>query len=925
MWVVTFAVSQLLAPEPDVEDAKAAGIDKFEFPTATEGRMIPLGWGTHRIKGPNVLWYGDLKTVPITQEIKVSMFKKKDVVTGHRYYVGFQIGICLGPVALRKIWIGDELAWSGNQTTDGDISISAKDTSGTFRFYTGSKTQSVDTYLDTHQTICPAYRGMAYGVFKQGYVGQSTSVKPWSFEVTRIPTDLGCTYPIVNSWDCNPMEMAYEILTHTEWGYGYPSADVNIPEFKSVADTLYNEGNGISLAVQQQRKATSLIAEIEKQIDGRFRIDPTTGKWRITLARDDYSVGSLRKADNNNVKNIEEVVNFSRAAWDETVNSVRIQYQRRANNYSLSYAPAQDGANMRIQNRVIPATYTFEGVKDDTLANKIAWRELRSHSYPFAKGRFKMDRSFWDAYVGEVFALSFTQGSLTITDLPMRITRIDTGNKEEPEILVDAVQDVFSYKVASFADPDVSSWTAPDKNLIPFPAAEQVGFEAPYAFTRRHEVTTEGRVFLSGVCQGREEIGYAFRQRNAVGTPSGSFFDAGQASSFMFVGTLDSAIDNDDSTIDILTDMNVAEILDSNATDVGNELTNLLLIGDEFIACTGATTITGGIQLNNCYRGLLDSAQQSHAAGTAVRFISVGGDLTITAFPLTNNVDIKLLPFDFNGNQVSESDAGLTTISFTMANRERRPYPPTFMELNGSQYPIGSVSMDVQQGSIEDDKGIKVEFNRRDYRIYDEVSQNATDAETLDPTFPAANTTEYAVEVWKDPSGTPSLLYTTGWQSTKIDYAYRTEILRYMDGVIPSELRIKIKTRHTFSSVVYEATQTLDWDLTCGSAELSGDQNMGVLGDTEVSASWTAPDTGSYSCTIGRANTAGPIEYRLNGGGWSTCIAQSATTGSMTGVTANDTIEIRANGLALGGGATETIFRADSPSSAEDGYAIFVP
>jgi hypothetical protein len=718
------------------------------------------------------------------------------------------------------------------------------------------------------------------------------------------------------------MEMAYEILTHTEWGYGYPSSDVDIPEFQDAADTLYTEGNGISMAIMAQRKATSLIAEIEKQIDGRFRIDPTTGKWRIALARDGYSIGSLRVADNDNIK---EVINFSRAAWDETFNSIRIQYQRRVNDYSQSYAPAQDGANMRIQNRVVPATWTFEGVKDDALANKIAWRELRSSSYPFAKGRFKMDRTFWDAYVGEVFALTYTHGSLEIDQLPMRITRIDTGNKDEPEIIVDAVQDVFSYRSPSFADPDASSWTAPDKNLIPFPATEQVGFEAPYAFTRRDEVTTEGRVFLSGVSQGREEAGYLFRQRNAVGTPSGSFFDAGQGSSFMFAGALDSAIDNDDSTIDVLTDMNVAEILDSNATDVGNELTNLLLIGDEFVACTGATTITGGIRLTGCYRGLLDSAQQSHAAATAVKFIFVGGALTVTAFPLTNNVDIKLLPYDLHGNQVSESDAALTTISLTMANRERRPYPPTFTELNGTQYPTGSVSLDVQQGSIEDDKGIEIEFNRRDYRIYDEVSQNATDAETLDPTFPAANTTEYAIEVWKDPSGTPSLLYTTGWQSTKIDYAYRTAILRYMDGVIPSELRIKIKTRHTFDTVVYEATQTLDWDFLCGSAELSGDQNMGVLGNTEISTSWTAPDTGSYSCTIGRANTAGPIEYRLNGGGWLTCIAQSATTGSMTGVTSGDTIEIRANGLALGGGATETIFRANSPTSAEDAYAIFVP
>jgi len=55
LWAATFAVSQLLTPKPEVEDAKAATIDEFNFPTATEGRVIPLGWGTYKVEGPNVL------------------------------------------------------------------------------------------------------------------------------------------------------------------------------------------------------------------------------------------------------------------------------------------------------------------------------------------------------------------------------------------------------------------------------------------------------------------------------------------------------------------------------------------------------------------------------------------------------------------------------------------------------------------------------------------------------------------------------------------------------------------------------------------------------------------------------------------------------------------------------------------------------
>jgi hypothetical protein len=316
----------------------------------------------------------------------------------------------------------------------------------------------------------------------------------------------------------------------------------------------------------------------------------------------------------------------------------------------------------------------------------------------------------------------------------------------------------------------------------------------------------------------------------------------------------------------------------------------------------------------------LDSAQAEHAAAAPVYFINVGGQLTDTAFDTTYNVDIKLLPFDQHGNVISEGDA--TEIALTMAVRERRPYPPTFLDLNSVQYPSGTVSLDVQQGANEDTKGIKVEFNRRDFRIYDEVSQNHTDAETVDPTFPAANTTQYAVEVWKDPSGTPALLYTTGWQATATDYAYRSTILRYLDGVLPTELLIKIKTRHTYEAVVYEAIQELIWEFDAGSAELTGDFNLGALADLGVSNVWTAPTTGTYACTIGHVNSGGPIEYRLNGGGWNTAIATSAASGDITGVTASDTIEVRSNGLSLSG-VNETIMKIDSPSSAVDAYAIF--
>jgi len=202
------------------------------------------------------------------------------------------------------------------------------------------------------------------------------------------------------------------------------------------------------------------------------------------------------------------------------------------------------------------------------------------------------------------------------------------------------------------------------------------------------------------------------------------------------------------------------------------------------------------------------------------------------------------------------------------------------------------------------------------------VSQHGVDASTINGDFPSNNTTQYAVEVWNDPDGTPTLLYTTGWQSTATDHLYRTEILRWLDGVLPTKLRVKLKTRHTYATVVYAALQTVDWDFDVSSSELSGDHNFGTLSPSETSTSWTAPDTGTYAFSLGTALDSGAlVEARINGGSWGTVISGGASSGNLAGVTAGDTVEVRHDDSASSG---QTILRVNSPTSAEDGYAILI-
>jgi len=54
------ALSYVLMPKPQQEKPPAA-MD-LEAPTAEAGRTIPVVFGTMRVKGLNVLWYGDIQT-----------------------------------------------------------------------------------------------------------------------------------------------------------------------------------------------------------------------------------------------------------------------------------------------------------------------------------------------------------------------------------------------------------------------------------------------------------------------------------------------------------------------------------------------------------------------------------------------------------------------------------------------------------------------------------------------------------------------------------------------------------------------------------------------------------------------------------------------------------------------------------------------
>lgn len=66
VFIVALVVSYSMIPKPQTKPP--AGLGDIKAPTAEEGREIPVLFGTRDLAGPNVVWYGDLRTEAIKKK-----------------------------------------------------------------------------------------------------------------------------------------------------------------------------------------------------------------------------------------------------------------------------------------------------------------------------------------------------------------------------------------------------------------------------------------------------------------------------------------------------------------------------------------------------------------------------------------------------------------------------------------------------------------------------------------------------------------------------------------------------------------------------------------------------------------------------------------------------------------------------------------
>jgi len=957
LFAATLVLNEYLRPKPKLENARPAGLGDFRLPTVTEGRVVPLVWGRVKLDGANVTWYDDMAQESITKRIKTGLWSRTRQVVGFRYRLGMVFSLCrgLGAVALRRVWVGDKEVFSGNISTSTTFDIDEPDLFGgdehgaggiraTCEFYVGSTTQPVSTYLARFQdsgagtTRTPRYTGECYVLAREldsspstargADIGNSTSVAPWSFEVERFPPIFGAQSigdNIVGGTDANPANVIYEVLTNQEWGFAQGSADVDLANFEAVADTLRAEGNGFAMVLDREMRCSEFLQEVQRQIDGRLFLDHRTGKWKIKLARADYTIGSVPQVNDDTFL---EVRDFTRGTWEDTTNQITVEFDKRNDDYKLSTALAQDSANALIRGngtigamRLSGGTARYPGVKVAALANDLAWRDLRGLSTPLARATFVVDRSFWDTTINDVIA--WTSALHGFTQLPMRVLEIDYGSLLDGKIALTCVQDVFKTATGSYDPPAASNWTRPVVSLVAFPSDQQYAVEAPRGIVVRDPEfagdATVAKVFAAARRQGGE-VDFEFRQRNAAGAPSGAFAFAGDAALFVRIGELLSALGTGTAiptaTVTVVPDPDSQAAIESafddavGLVDLGTNLVHLCRIGDEFVLVRAAANSGGNVNLQDVYRGVLDTAQMDHAAGTPVWLLFLGAGLSDTNVPNTNNVDVELRM----RSAIATFLGSVTTISFAMAKRALRPYAAACFSYNGSGTPFGAPSLE-GAGSGLNGFRVDVAWRRRDYRAADEVAALLSDAVGVDAS------TEYQLEVRADPDGANVLVGSiSAWQTgTGPIQVLRLDVINA--AAAGTELRLRLRARHDLATPV-ETDLTSRYDLVhdvVPTSALTGLFYLGSKATNVATNAYTAAATGTFAVNIGAAYATGIVEVQINSGGWVTVVAATTTTGTFS-ATASDSIELRHT---VAESPTPNFVELRNPSSVAVSYGAF--
>ena len=464
--------------------------------------------------------------------------------------------------------------------------------------------------------------------------------------------------------DMNPAHIIRECLTNADWGLGHTFADIG-PSFATAADALFAEGFGLSLLWQRESTIEEFIADVLKHIDAYLYVDRRSGRWELRLIRADYDPETLPVFDDTNVVDWGEL---GRREAADLVNSVTAKFSDARTDQTGSVS-VTDTALVQDLGQVVTATVDYPGIRFESLAVRVAERDLRALSAPILSGEITVSRVRANLDPGDVIVLSNPQRGLN--GIVVRIVEIDHGDGRANGLRLKIAEDVFGLSQTALVGGDSgapSSLILPPKQL-----ARRWAAEAPYWLLVQELGHAQADALLEedpgvGAIVAAGERPSADALSAQVWSDSGVGYTLEEAVEFVPTALLAS---------DISDDPGERVFTVGGWTGLGDvAIGTLAAIGDELVRIDGvsATALTVG-------RGCLDTVPQAHPAGTPIVCWQQLANASDAGFAAGETVTIKMLPeTGFGTLPLAQAPED----AVTLASRAIRPLPPGDLRGNGT-------------------------------------------------------------------------------------------------------------------------------------------------------------------------------------------------------------------------------------------------
>lgn len=467
--------------------------------------------------------------------------------------------------------------------------------------------------------------------------------------------------------DMNPAHIIRECLVNAVWGLAIPESEIDDESFRAAADQLHAEGLGLSFPTQVETEVEEFIGEIKNYIDAEVFTSNRTGKWKLSLIRDDYDVGLLPVFDTSRVVDWGEV---ARREVPDLINRVVIKYTDKAT-YEPAAAVAFDPARVQIMGAVRSRELSYRGIRHHSLADRIAHRELRGLSALMVSGQLVLNREGAVLEPGDPFVLF--NDRLALNDV-MRAVEVGEGDGRSNGIPVKYVSDEFALGEAALSAPPVPF----GQGLASEPAAleRRMVLEAPYWLL----VRDEGHAGADAILDAEPDAG---RLAASAERLSPDAFGAE-------IWTSDSEEFVQDGLLDYVPTALLAADLSDDPTDttlaIGEwtELANvqpgaLAALGDELVRIDAVTDTSATVG-----RGALDTVPQAHVAGAPLIVFGQLPSGGATDYVNGDELSVKLLtttPLGTLPLSVAPEDV------VTFDSRAIRPLPPGNVRADGTFTP----------------------------------------------------------------------------------------------------------------------------------------------------------------------------------------------------------------------------------------------